>query len=549
MSEIKLSQILFGVRQTDIEVCPGQKANSYCPPTTSRSPKRGSSASRSSLPRYSRVALDMKYVLCGNVSALWSKDGSRVYLEIDTGTTGIETYLYDGAKSVCYSKQTLHSSLPFLLYAMHPNNVKFEYTRLAAEQMVNSMNKAAKVVTPTDLGFLCDCVYYDLVDALSARNTTIDNLPLEETELQAMEQCARTGNAEQVTNPFTEFISSSFKDISYTPQESSTKKSGFQSLKAFFSDAKAGEFVLSHEWDSDQEGRIRPLESLEDFIPNNSYKKMVKVAYTKLSRVIDRMNTGKEGLDAIKGDYINIIVGGRPGTGKTTTADALSATLGLPIYTAKVTRNTEEDSFEGMTKVDGDGKFTVHDTAFSKAFETGGIVVLEEFNLADPGVLQGAIGQAIEYPFILNKDGWMEVRRHPLCVIIATMNSGTQGAREPNQALTSRFPITLTMDDPSKEEFVEILHKHGHKKVLCQKVYKAYTTILNYLQNTANDEEMMLCVTMRHCLAALDLVDDGIVDTVRDAIYDTMIGAIALRDSDLADNVFKEAVMPLGGID
>ena len=79
-----------------------------------------------------------------------------------------------------------------------------------------------------------------------------------------------------------------------------------------------------------------------------------------------------------------------------------------------------------MTKVDGDGKFTVHDTAFSKAFETGGIVVLEEFNLADPGVLQGAIGQAIEYPFILNKDGWMEVRRHPLCVIIATMNSGTQ---------------------------------------------------------------------------------------------------------------------------
>ena len=115
----------------------------------------------------------------------------------------------------------------------------------------------------------------------------------------------------------------------------------------------------------------------------------------------------------------------------------------LPIYTVKNSKYTEEDTFEGMNKVSG-GSFAFKSTPFLEGYKNGGIIVLEEFNLADPGVMQGALGQAIEFPFILMEDGCTEVHRHPLCVIIATMNTGTQGAREPNEAFTSRLPSPLS---------------------------------------------------------------------------------------------------------
>ena len=56
----------------------------------------------------------------------------------------------------------------------------------------------------------------------------------------------------------------------------------------------------------------------------------------------------------------------------------------------------------------------------------------------------GALGQAIEKPHILYEDGYREVYRHPMCV---TMNTATQGSREPNEALTNRHPNAFILDD------------------------------------------------------------------------------------------------------
>ena len=72
-----------------------------------------------------------------------------------------------------------------------------------------------------------------------------------------------------------------------------------------------------------------------------------------------------------------------PAQGKTTTAEALSATLGLPIYTVKNSKYTEEDTFEGMNKVSG-GSFAFKSTPFLEGYKNGGIIVLEEFNPRGP---------------------------------------------------------------------------------------------------------------------------------------------------------------------
>ena len=78
----------------------------------------------------------------------------------------------------------------------------------------------------------------------------------------------------------------------------------------------------------------------------------------RLEKVMLRMDGGADNVAAIAKDYINLFLLGKPGTGKTKTAYALAAALGLPIYTIAITKNTEEDTFEGMNKViDGKNRF------------------------------------------------------------------------------------------------------------------------------------------------------------------------------------------------
>lgn len=535
----KFQDLLFKMKGTPLAVCPGCLSNGYAPIGTPTSPKR----TRKGQAKMNRLATSLPFFFNDRISALWLGD-NVCYVEYTSTDGTVDEFLYNTntniltttSESKAYNQREL---IPIFLAALHPSNPHFEYTREATKALLSAIPAIGPttIVSPTLLGYLCDCFYYDLK---STGNETYD-VDVNPNLCNIAKGGIIAGEC-TVLKDFAPLLgSNNFIKIDYTPH--TTKSSTTKSETNFFKEAKAGKHILNFAWNKDQQSHIRPVKTLDNFIPNVSYKKMAMATKAKLSRCLERLQNGlTDPIEVIGNDYVNIIVGGRPGTGKTTTADALSATLGLPIYTAKVTRNTEEDSFEGMTKVDENGKFVLHDTPFSKAFREGGIIVLEEFNLADPGVIQGAIGQAIEYPFILNVDGYQEVHRHPLCVIIATMNTGTQGAREPNQALTSRFPTTLTMDDPDENEFIKILCKHGHPKDDCKQVYKAYTSILNYLNEVANNEDIALCVTMRHCLGALQLISDGIVSSKKEAIKDTMIGAIALRDIDLAKTTYDVAV-------
>ena len=536
----KISDILFLARRsTAVNVCPGVTANQLCPIGTPLSPKRPNPRPTAA-PKISKVAVALESILQRkNVSALWG-DSLKVYFEVD----GESYFLSD---SVCYCNNEHYLHIALVLLGMGGGQ-EFDYTRNAAMSMVTNMDKATGIVQQMDLGFFCDCLYYDTKDVYERCSGVLEVRPFDSTIQAQVQQAVRTRSLTSLDQePFHDFIGSTFQNISYTPPARvPSARNGTVTPASFLDSAwldkcKNGGFQIGFEWPEAQKEHIHPLSSLDNFVPNKEYFKLTALAYNKLNHVVDRIATGKTGLDAIGGEYINAIICGKPGTGKTTTADALSAVLGLPIYTVPCSKNTEEDTFEGMTKV-SEGSFLFKSTPFLEAYENGGIVVLEEFNLTDPAVMQGAIGQAVEYPFILMKDGYQEVRRHPLCVIIATMNTGTQGAREPNEAFSSRFPITLTMNDPSQDEFIEILAKKGYKKADCRRVYRAYKAINDYLKDTANNEELTLCVTMRHCLAALDLLS---IEDIYTAVYDTMIGALAIRDIELAEDVFKSAVKPL----
>jgi hypothetical protein len=540
-----LGTLLFKHRKLNLRLAPGYSlGDTYAEDDALISSK----STRKHKPKFSIIPYLMENIMDYRVSAITFPDLHIVYTEkAVSDPTGdfVISEMFNaetGVFSVSSTARNIDTLLPMFIACVGDYSSCI-ITRQSVTDYMELTKSCPATTIIKELAYICDCFYYDAKAAYPNDEFTIQ--PITQSDYEMLNLAIARNEAQPVGGPL-KIDGTDFQYIKYGESASTFAVSTTDnSISAIFDKAKAEEFVIGFDWNDEQMQQIQPISMLDDYIPNNTYKKMLTLINKKLNRVLGRIADGASYADSIKDDYINIIIGSRPGTGKTTTVNALSASLGLPIYTVKVTKNTEEDTFEGMTKVNSEGKFAIHDTAFLKAFEHGGIVLMEEFNLADPGVLQGAIGQAIERPFILNKDGYQEVKRHPLCIVVATMNTGTQGAREPNQALTSRLPVTLTMDDPSDDDFLSILEKHGYEKSQCKKVYKAYTSILNYLKNTALSEEMSLCVTMRHCLAALSLLDDEVTSSVSEAVYDTMIGSIGLRDAQLAKEVYENAVQPL----
>lgn len=298
--------------------------------------------------------------------------------------------------------------------------------------------------------------------------------------------------------------------------------------------------VKYDKWTEEQMMNIPAQNIMKNFVMTPKTISIAKKINFRLNRVIDRMNAGKEGVEAIGPDYINILMVGRPATGKSALATAVAAMTGMPIYTIPFSKHTEEDTAEGKNKV-VDGKIGFVETDFLKAYEHGGIIVCEEINLADPGVVMGSLGQAIEKPFILMKDGYKPIRRHPLCVIIGTMNTGTAGSKQLNQALSSRFKCTYVLDDPDKATFIDILASQGYPKKTCRYVYDAYSKIIKFLKSPEQSQEE-LCdnITLRGCFGALESIEEG--EDAKEAIKNSLVGKIAEVDLETARQVEKMLV-------
>lgn len=299
-------------------------------------------------------------------------------------------------------------------------------------------------------------------------------------------------------------------------------------------------------WTEEQKANITPESALQTFVMTDTALSIAKKIKYRMDKVAARMREGKTGVDAIGPDYVNLLMVGRPATGKTALANAVSAMTGMPIYTIPFSKHTEEDTAEGKNKV-VNGSIGFVETDFLKAFENGGIVVLEEINLADPAVVMGSLGQAIEKPFIVMKDGYQPVKRHPMCVIIATMNTGTAGSKMLNQALSSRFKCTYVLDDPNKNAFINILAAQGYPKKNCKYVYEAYSKIIGYLKDpTQSREELCDNITLRGCFGALECMEEG--QNCKEALKNSLVGKIAEVDLEAAKDVQDNVVENLPDI-
>lgn len=390
----------------------------------------------------------------------------------------------------------------------------------------------------------CENIYYstlkhepDIFDKLDYSEITLDEM-VRFVNDSANEFSIIAKNEEL---PFTKFLREESSNFKIKKKRAKRTSKTPKKESSFLDDIKAKKYFVNYPWDEKLADYIIPMSFLDKFEITEEFKEIVKKIKYHFDKVLERMDLGMEGAKAIGNDVINIIIVGKPGTGKTTLCYALSAATGIPICTTKWSKYSDEDEFEGKTKI-VEGKPTFVQTDALMFHELGGINVNEEINLADPSVTMGVLGQQLEYPYIVKKNGYETVVRHPLNIQIATMNVGTNGSQPLNQALANRFSASFMMDDPSDKTFVSILEKSSEAdSKTCNWVYDAYKKVINYLNSPeVNEEEIVNYLSIRSCLSAISNMEEG--QSCKRALINSIVSTIASVDLTIARNVQAEVI-------
>lgn len=486
--------------------------------------------------KYSAAAKILDAIFIYNqINALESDD--LVYVQVTCGT---QTYhaTCDGrvAKWDTSEPKGYHRAIPFFMYAISKANDNEELKDLFVR--VKERFNATKLGTVLDVLKLCDSFYYHDVKPVTKDVQVYENsLVLEE-----IKRSYATGLLQnmEILNEVEDLPPIQIID---DEEEPATFADPIDKDLSFIDNCKAGMYLVDYNWPKEAKDFIPPLDFLDGFVPNETFVKIVKKLSYRFGKVLTRLNAGMQGLEAIADDYVNSMMVGRPGTGKTTLARAVGAALGIPVYTVPLKKFSEEDEFQGKTKIVA-GELQSVKTTFLKGYATGGLIVLEEINIADPGVIQGVLGQAVEPPFILEEDGYKVIHRHPLCGIVATMNTDTQGSNPLNEAFSSRMKQTYTLDDPKKEEFIATLMSKGFKEKDVLVIYNSYYRIQNYVKAEFR-EELLLNVTLRGCIGALESMEEGC--DWKTAVRDTLVGKLAEQDLEFAEQVYDSVIKDWSG--
>lgn len=379
-----------------------------------------------------------------------------------------------------------------------------------------------------DIFLMCDSFYYG-----TAKNKVLeDKGTVTESELEA---AFRSGYFKPALRIADKFLTSSkfFKEDSIE-----IKAEGDVD---FLQECKNGKYHISYSWDEEQKEYIQSASFLDGFEILPAFESLVKKIKFRSDKILERMDIGLEGLEALQKDVINCMMLGKPGTGKSTIVYAISAALGIPVYTIVFSKNTDESVAEGRNAI-VNGKPQFVETEIPKFWGRGGIFLFEEPNLALADVTMGVFGQALEYPYVIFKNGYERIERHPLSMVIACENVGIAGTKANSPAFSNRFKQKYILDDPTRDTFIRILRKAKNvDEEVCEWVYDAYESTVQYLRDPdINEEDIVNVLSMRTCIGAIENMEEG--ESPKEALRNTIGGAVAECDLEVSRNLVRECI-------
>ena len=476
------------------------------------------------------TALDVILKHPKTVAVYDSTVDSAIYCEFD-GIMAVAT-----GSSVRYSADLTkgaHLVIPDVLFELSKYGKNEELKRVFSEICKEYETKGC--VNEQSVYLFCDSYYYGCAKEKSGIDTANT---LEESEVIAAFRASTFQRDELIYGKAGKYVKVSDREsgsVVVEKKKTTTKKTDFMQ------ECKEGKYKIAYEWPDFMKKFIVDRKHLDTFVPTPEFEEIVKKIYYRANKILERMEMGYTGAEAIGKDALNIMLLGKPGTGKTALAHALSAATGMPVCTTAWNKHSDEDEEEGKTKI-VEGKPTFVETNALLFHQYGGIDINEEINLADPSVTMGSLGQKLEFPYIVKKNGYETVVRHPLNVVIGTMNVGTNGSNPLNQALANRFKTPYILDDPTKETFIDILMKASGKGLdVCTWVYNAYEATVQYLKDPdVNEEEICQNLSIRTCMGAIENMEEG--QTPTRALINSIVGAVAIVDLEVARNLQREKI-------
>lgn len=280
---------------------------------------------------------------------------------------------------------------------------------------------------------------------------------------------------------------------------------------------KLAEFRTTY--DSVEDSRVRPP------------KVMFVDAYTDESGKVVSKGILRKSLGALlAGD--NGLLTGPKGSGKNTLAETLAFLLKRPLYEVSMHVHADAETLIGkdtfrlvntqrevVVGMDGDVpiKTTVNErqgevqfnlAQFVEALKVGGIVVLDELNMARPEAA-AVLNSALDDRGRIDIPGYGVIEKHPAARVIATMNPGYAGTQEINEALADRF-VSVEVPPMLQAEIVVFFESRfpGIKTEFATQLAGLFRDMLDRAEK---NELQPKGVTFRGLLQAVRLVGMGLM--------------------------------------
>ncbi len=182
----------------------------------------------------------------------------------------------------------------------------------------------------------------------------------------------------------------------------------------------------------------------DNFVPFGNFKDVKKIIASK--------------------QFYPMFITGLSGNGKTLSVEQSCAQLGRELIRVNITIETDEDDLIGGFRL-VDGNTSWHNGPVVSALERGGVLLLDEIDLASNKIL--CLQSVLEGKGLYIKKTGRFVAPAPGFTVVATANTKGKGSEDGrfigtnvlNEAFLERFPITFEQEYPTNAQEVKMMNK------------------------------------------------------------------------------------------